>query len=194
MRDGSHDPFDPGGENPWQTLSTNVVYDNGRLRLREDRVIQPDGNAGSYTFIEIPWPVVAVVPVAPDGQSVYLVRQWRYPWGRNSWEIPAGTCEPGEEPLQGAQRELAEEIGMHAHSWQPLGEGASSATLAARYHLFLARDLAPANGHYARDGAEGDLIVRAVPLAAAIQAASDGRIVHAITVAGLLRAARHLGV
>src|ERR687884_84973 len=113
MTDGSHDPFDPGGENPWQTLSTNVVYDNGRLRLREDQVIQPDGSPGSYTFIEIPWPVVAVVPLAP-------------------------------------------------------------------------------NGHYARDGAEGDLIVRAVPLTAAIQAASDGRIVHAITVAGLLRAARHL--
>jgi 8-oxo-dGTP pyrophosphatase MutT (NUDIX family) len=194
MTDGSHDPFDPGGENPWQTLSTNVVYDNGRLRLREDRVIQPDGSSGRYTFIEIPWPVVAVVPVAADGQSVYLVRQWRYPWGRNSWEIPAGTCEPGEEPLQGARRELAEEIGMHAATWHALGVGMSSATLAARYHLFLARDLAPANGHYPRDGAEGDLIVRAVPLAAALQAASDGRIVHAITVAGLLRAARHLGV
>jgi 8-oxo-dGTP pyrophosphatase MutT (NUDIX family) len=194
MTDGSDDPLDPGGENPWQTLSTNVVYDNGRLRLREDRVIQPDGNAGSYTFIEIPWPVVAVVPVAPDGQSVYLVRQWRYPWGRNSWEIPAGTCEAGEAPLEGARRELAEEIGMHAADWQPLGEGASSATLAARYHLFLARDLSPANGNYQRDGAEGDLIVRTVPLADALQAAIDCRIVHAISVAGLLRAARHLGV
>jgi 8-oxo-dGTP pyrophosphatase MutT (NUDIX family) len=188
------DPLDPGGDNPWQTVSTSVLYDNGRLRLREDRVIQPDGNPGSYTFIEIPWPVVAVVAVTEDGQSVYLVRQWRYPWGRNSWEIPAGTCEPGEDALEGARRELAEEIGMHAASWQPLGEGASSATLAARYHLFLARDLAPANGHYQRDGAEDDLIVRAVPLASAIQAAMDGRIVHAITVAGLFRAARYLGV
>ena len=188
------DPLDPGGDNPWQTVSTSVLYDNGRLRLREDRVIQPDGNAGSYTFIEIPWPVVAVVAVSSEGDSVYLVRQWRYPWGRNSWEIPAGTCEPGEEPLQGAQRELAEEIGMQAGDWQALGEGASSATLAARYHLFLARDLAPANGDYQRDGAEGDLIVRAVPVAAALQAAMDGRIVHAITVAGLFRAARYLGV
>ena len=186
------DALDPGGENPWQTLSTNVLYDNGRLRLREDRVVQPDGNPGAYTFVEIPWPIVAVVAIA--GQSVYLVRQWRYPWGRNSWEIPAGTCEQGEEPLEGAKRELAEEIGMHAAVWQPLGEGMSSATLAARYHLFLARELAPANGHYQRDGAEGDLIVRNVPLDAALQAAMDGRIVHAITVAGLFRAARHLGV
>jgi 8-oxo-dGTP pyrophosphatase MutT (NUDIX family) len=186
------DPLEPGGDNPWQTLSTNVLYDNGRLRLREDRVVQPDGNPGAYTFVEIPWPIVAVV--AMTAESVYLVRQWRYPWGRNSWEIPAGTCEAGEDPLQGAQRELAEEIGMHAAVWQPLGEGMSSATLAARYHLFLARDLAPANGHYQRDGAEGDLIVRTVPLQAALEAAMDGRIVHAITVAGLFRAARHLGL
>jgi 8-oxo-dGTP pyrophosphatase MutT (NUDIX family) len=188
------DGLDPGGENPWQTVSSTILYDNGRLRLREDRVIQPDGNPGSYTFIEIPRPVVAMVALTQDAHSVYLVRQWRYPWGRNSWEIPAGTCEPGEDPLQGARRELAEEIGMHAGSWQSLGEGASSATLAARYHLFLARDLSPAQGHYERDGAEDDLIVRAVPLASAIQAAMDGRIVHAITVAGLVRAARYLGV
>ena len=187
-------PLDPGGANPWQTLSTTVLYDNGRLRLRKDRVVQPDGLPGSYTYIEIPWPIVAVVPVTRDGRSVYLVRQWRYAWGRNSWEIPAGACEAGEEPLQGAQRELAEEIGMQAGEWQALGEGMSSATLAARYHLFLARDLAPAASRHQRDGAEGDLIVQAVPLRAAIQAAMDGRIVHAITVAGVLRAARYLGV
>jgi 8-oxo-dGTP pyrophosphatase MutT (NUDIX family) len=186
--------LDIGGENPWQTLSTSVVYDNGRLRLREDQVVQPDGLLGSYTFIEIPHQIVAIVPVTTNAQAVYLVRQWRYPWGRNSWEIPAGTCEPGEAALQGAQRELAEEIGMQARVWQSLGEGMSSATLAARYHLFLARDLAPAVGQHQRDGAEGDLIVRALPLATAIQAAMDGRIVHTITVAGLLRAARHLGV
>ena len=190
----SDEPLDLSGENPWRTLSTNVVYDNGRLRLREDRVVQPDGNTGSYTFVEIPWPIVAVVALAADGRSVYLVRQWRYPWGRNSWEIPAGSCEPGEEPLEGARRELAEEIGMQADAWRAIGEGMSSATLAARYHLFLARDLAPVNGNHQRDGAEGDLIVRAVPLADAVQAALDGRIVHAISVAGLLRAAQHLAV
>ena len=188
------DPLEAGGDNPWQTLTTGVVYDNGRLRLREDRVLQPDGRPGRYTFVEIPWPIVAVVPVSSDGQSVFLVRQWRYAWGRNSWEIPAGTCEPGEDPLRGAQRELAEEIGMQAASWQSLGEGMSSATLAARYHLFLAHDLTPAAGHHQRDGAEGDLIVRAVPLEAAVAAAVDGRIVHAYSVVGLLRTARRLGV
>jgi 8-oxo-dGTP pyrophosphatase MutT (NUDIX family) len=182
------------GANPWQTVSTRIVYDNGRLRLREDAVLQPDGAPGSYAFIEIASPIVAIVPISDDGAAVYLVRQWRYPWGRNSWEIPAGTCEPGEEPLQGAQQELAEEIGMQADEWQALGDGMGSATMAARYHLFLARGLAAVGGAPRRDGAEGDLIVQAVPFAAAVEAAMDGRIVHAFSVVGLLRAARRLGV
>jgi hypothetical protein len=66
--------------------------------------------------------------------------------------------------------------------------------MAADYHLYLARGLRPTQGVHQRDGAEGDLIVRAVPLELAVAAAMDGRIVHAISVAGLLRAARHLNV
>jgi ADP-ribose pyrophosphatase len=180
------------GPNPWQTLTSTVVYDNGRLRLREDAVLQPDGARGSYTFIELPTPIVAIVPVAEN--AVYLVRQWRYPWGRNSWEIPAGACEPGEEPLDGARRELAEEVGLQASDWEPLGEGMGSASMAAHYHLYLARGLTPVAGTHRRDGAESDLIVQPVPLPAAIAAAMDGRIVHAFTVIGLLRAARRLGI
>ena len=185
--------LDLDGPNPWQTQSSRVVYDNGRLRLREDEVTQPDGEPGSYTYLELPWPVVAIVPVSETG-DVYLVRQWRYPWRRNSWEIPAGHCEPEEEPLHGAQRELAEEVGLDAALWEPLGNGFSSAAVNAHYHLFLARGLSPAMQAHQRDGAETDMIARRVPLAEAIDAAMDGRIQHGMSVVGLLRAARRLGV
>jgi 8-oxo-dGTP pyrophosphatase MutT (NUDIX family) len=181
------------GANPWQTCDSRVVFDNGRLRLLEDAVIQPDGAPGSYTYLELPWPVVAIVPVSDDGQ-VYLVRQWRYPWGRNSWEIPAGHGEPDEPPLRGAQRELAEEVGLQATSWESLGTGFSSAAMNAHYHLYLARGLSPAEGTLQRDGAEEDLIARAIPLQTAVEAAIDGTIVHAFSIVGLLRAARRLGV
>ncbi|MCA1648481.1 MAG: DNA mismatch repair protein MutT, partial [Chloroflexi bacterium] len=85
--------LDLDGPNPWRTESSRVVYDNGLVRLCEDRVIQPDGEPGSYAYVELAWPVVAIVPIADDG-DVYLVRQWRYPWRCNSWEIPAGHGEP----------------------------------------------------------------------------------------------------
>ncbi|MDQ6671299.1 MAG: NUDIX hydrolase [Chloroflexota bacterium] len=187
------DLLDLSGANPWHTQSSRVVFDNGRLRLCEDRVLQPDGEQGSYTYLQMPWPVVAIVPVSDDG-FVYLVRQWRYPWQRNSWEIPAGHCERDEQALHGAQRELAEEVGLEAAAWEPLGSGFSSAAVNARYHLFLARALAPATGEHHRDGVEHDLIARQVPLREAVEAAMDGRIEHGMSALGILRAARRLGV
>ncbi len=185
--------FDLEGPNPWHTQSRRVVYDNGRLRLWEDQVVQPDGEAGTYTYLESAWPVVAVVPIADDGY-VYLVRQWRYPWRCNSWEIPAGHGEPNEDPIDGARRELAEEVGVHAARWESLGSGYASATLSTRYHMFLARALSPAMGDHQRDGAEHDLIARRVPLAHAVDAAMDGRIAHGMSAVGILRAARRLGL
>jgi 8-oxo-dGTP pyrophosphatase MutT (NUDIX family) len=181
------------GPNPWRTVSTRIVYDNSRLCLKEDQVIQPDGEPGSYVYLEFPWPVVAIVPVDED-RHVYLVRQWRYPWERNSWEIPAGHGEPWETPFEAAQRELAEEVGLEASEWEPLGEGYSSATLNARYHLYLARGLSPARRSPTRDGAESDMIARRVPMAEAVEAAMIGRIEHGMSVVGLLRAARRLGL
>jgi 8-oxo-dGTP pyrophosphatase MutT (NUDIX family) len=187
------DLLDLEGSNPWQTRSSSVIYDNGRMQLVEDVVVQPDGAPGSYAYLQLPWPVVAIVPISADG-CVHLVRQWRYPWRRNSWEIPAGHGEPDEDPLLGAQRELAEEVGLQASSWESLGTGFSSAAVDARYHLYLARGLSPATNGAQRDGAEEDLIARAIPLEMAIAAAMDGRIVHAFSIVGLLRAARRLGV
>ncbi len=187
------DALDLDGPNPWRTQSSRVVYDNGLLRLCEDRVIQPDGEPGSYAYVELDCPVVAIVPIADDGY-VYLVRQWRYPWRCNSWEIPAGHGEPNEDPLDGARRELAEEVGLQAASWEPLGRGFASATLNARYHLYLARALSPVTREHQRDGAEHDLIARRVPFAEAVEAAMDGRIQHGMSVIGLLRAARRLGL
>jgi 8-oxo-dGTP pyrophosphatase MutT (NUDIX family) len=187
------DTLELDGPNPWRTRARRVVFENRHLRLLHDQVVQPDGEDGSYAFLELPWPVVAIVPITEDGH-VYLVRQWRYPWQRNSWEIPAGHCELDEEPFHAAQRELAEEVGVQAATWEPLGVGYASATIAGRFHLFLARSLSPANGKAIREGTERDLIARPIALTQAIEAAMDGRIEHGMSVVGLLRAARRLGV
>lgn len=187
------DFFDVRGASPWRTEQSRVVYDNGHLRVREDTVIQPDGQPGTYAYLDAPWPVVGIVPMT-DTDEVYLVRQWRYPWQCNSWEIPAGHGEHDETALAAAQRELAEEVGLAAHDWQPLGTGYASASFNARFHLFLARGLHAADGYYQRDGAEQDLIARAVPMTQAVEAALDGRIDHGMSVVGLLRAARLLGL
>jgi 8-oxo-dGTP pyrophosphatase MutT (NUDIX family) len=176
--------------NPWRTVEVGAAYRNERLTLRQDRVVQPDGVEGEYVFLSLAGPVVGIVPVTDDG-SVILVRQWRYPWNRASWEIPAGHCEPDETVEASAERELAEEVQVRASSWTSLGALRASATIDAEFHLFLARGLEPAE-HRPRDGAEQDMVVRAVPLETALEAAASGEIVHAVTVAALFRAARRL--
>ena len=119
------------------------VFDNGRLQLCEDQVVQPDGAPGSYTYLQLPWPVVAIVPVSDDG-LVHLVRQWRYPWRRNSWEIPGRPRRARRGAARhGAQRELAEEVGLQAATWESLGTGFSSATVDAPLSPVSGRVLSP---------------------------------------------------
>ncbi len=54
----------------------------------------------------------SVAVLVTDGRLVLGVRQWRVAIGRDTWEIPAGLVDPGEEPAEAAVRELAEEVGL----------------------------------------------------------------------------------
>jgi len=86
----------------------------------------------------------AVGIVAHDGERIWLVRQPREAVGvPDLLEIPAGKLdEEGEEPLETAKRELAEEIGKRAESWEPLGSFFTSPGFTdERVHLFLATGL-----------------------------------------------------
>jgi 8-oxo-dGDP phosphatase len=186
------DALDLDGPNPWQTTEVRVVFDDGRLRLHEDLVVQPDGVPGRYTYLEVLEPIVTIVAL-DDAQCIYLVRQWRYPWRRNSWELPSGGGERHETPLEAAQRELGEEVGLHANDWELLQEAYSSATIDSHWHIFLARDLHETTAHQ-RDGAEQDLVAQRIPMRGAVEAAMDGRIHHGMSIAAILCAARRLGI
>lgn len=175
--------------NPWQTRASRVVYETSWLRLREDQVVKPDGSAGTYGYMEAPYPV-AVIAALDAARQLYLVREWRYGWQRDSWELPGGRCEAGEDPLAGAQRELLEEAGIRAQTWTPLGSFFVSALLATPFHLFLARDIEQGLPH--RDPEEQDMIAQAVPFDAAVEAALDGTIVHAASISSILRLEHYL--
>lgn len=182
-----------GVANPWQLVQPRVAWQDQRLTVRDDEVVQPDGRRGTFTFVETAHSVVAIVPLDLN-HHVHLVRQWRYPWGRASWEIPAGYLEKAESPLQAARRELREEVGREAAHWQHLGTVYSSGLVRAPFDLFLATGLAQTTIEAALDDTEADLISLAVPFDQAIAAVMDGTIVHAVTALALLRTARALGL
>jgi ADP-ribose pyrophosphatase len=179
--------LEPAGANPWTCVEATHAFDAAVFQVRRDRVLKPDGQPGTYTFVEAPSDFCVVVAL-DDAGRVTLVRQWRYPWEESSWELPAGHLEPGESGLAAAQRELQEEAGLVATSWHPLALLHNSASLTAHSHLFLARRLSA--GPTAREGSEDDMLVRRLPLAAALAAAANGDIVHAVTISALFLAQR----
>lgn len=141
-----------GGEEAW----------SGRMiRVRVERFRHDDG--GEVTREVAVHPGAAAI-VAHDGESVYMVAQPREVVGEESLlELPAGKIDPGEEPLEAAQRELAEEIGMSAGSWELLKRCYASPGFSDEaYHLYLAADLSEAQV----TADEGERIrIEAVPLA-----------------------------
>lgn len=99
--------------NPWTTLSSRLIYENPWIRVREDQVLRPDGQAGIYGVVQFKNRAVGVLPVDEQGR-VWLVGQHRYPLDAYSWEIPEGGCPESETPEATALRELREETGLIA--------------------------------------------------------------------------------
>jgi 8-oxo-dGTP pyrophosphatase MutT (NUDIX family) len=165
-------------ENPWKKVSTRVVYDNPWIRVREDEVVRPDGLPGIYGVVH--FKNVAVGVLALEDWMLYLVGQYRYPLERYSWEIPEGGCPEGEDPLQTARRELAEETGLRATRWTKMGEAHLSNSVSDELAVwFLAEGLE--QGELSPEGTE-KLQVRRVSLKDALRMVNSGEITDALSV------------
>ncbi|MDR3084180.1 MAG: NUDIX hydrolase [Streptomyces sp.] len=104
-------------------------------------------------------------------------------------DVPGGRCEPGEDPLAAAQRELAEEAGIRAAEVELLTMmWRMPAGARTREHLYLARGLSVGEHH--RDASEADMELRWVALEQAVAMCGDGRITEAGTLAAVLLTAQ----
>lgn len=97
-------------------VDSEVAYEGHFLKLQRDTVCLPNGKKSKREFIRHPGAVV-ILPLFDDG-SVLLERQFRYPLDQVFIEFPAGKIDPNEDPLECAKRELQEETGYTATSWQ----------------------------------------------------------------------------
>lgn len=170
---------------PERTLTSHLVYDGRLLRLRVEEVELPSGRRTTREVVEARG-AVGIVALDEAGRVVF-VRQYRKPAGRELWEIPAGTLEPGERPADCARRELAEETGFDAREIAPLAAFYTSPGFSNEWvHLFLARGLS--EGRQAQEDDEA-IRVALVPLTQALAMIRTGDICDAKTIAGLLLAA-----
>ncbi len=180
---------DGSGEPGWyETLSGEVICAGPLSRLRLDRVRSPSGEIMEREVVEHP-DAVAMVVIDDEGQ-VLLLRHYRQPFGSYQLEIPAGKLDrEGEGELEAAQRELSEEAGLSARTWERLLTFRNSAGWSDESTtVFLAGGVdvsGPPEGFEATDE-EADLELVRMPLDAAVAAVHDGTIVDAKTVIGLL--------
>lgn len=175
---------------PWGVTSQTTVYDNPWITLTEYQTIAPTGRPALYGKISFKNRAIGVVPLHADG-TVTLVGQSRFPRGNYSWEIPEGGAPLDEEPLDGAKRELAEEVGLEAGDWREILRMELSNSITDEVcHGFLALDLT--STATAPDETE-DLAMVRVPFAQALDAAVSGHMPDSLTVALLLRV-HHMAV
>jgi ADP-ribose pyrophosphatase len=166
-------------------VSTESIYDGRVVKLDLVQVELPDGARGQREVVKHPG---AVAIVALDGDDVLLVRQFRLPAGRVLLEVPAGTLEPGEEPLACAERELQEETGYRPGKLEPIGGLYTAPGYTSEYiYLFIATELTESR----LAGDEDEFIELArMPLREALNRIDGGEIVDGKTITGLLLAAR----
>jgi 8-oxo-dGTP pyrophosphatase MutT (NUDIX family) len=125
----------------FERIGSETAWEGRIATVRVDRFRYDDGDEADREIIAHPG---AVGVVAHDGDRLYLVRQPREAVGEPALlELPAGKLdEEGEEPLDTAKRELAEEIGKGARSWERLTSFYTSPGFAdEECHVYLATDL-----------------------------------------------------
>jgi ADP-ribose diphosphatase len=96
--------------NDAETLDSERVYTGKVFNVDRDRVKLPNGRATTVDIVRHSRSVV-IIPV-PEPGNIILVRQFRYPVNRFLWELPAGSVDEGETPVDAARRECHEEIGL----------------------------------------------------------------------------------
>jgi 8-oxo-dGTP pyrophosphatase MutT (NUDIX family) len=171
--------------NPWQTLSSQPVYDNPWISVREDQVINPGGGRGIYGVVHMKNKAIGVIPIDAEGNT-YLIGQYRYALNEYCWEIPMGGGQIGIDPLESAQRELKEETGFTARRWTNIARlHTSNSVTDEEGFVFLAEELTAGETEFEETE---DLKIRKVSLAEAVRMAMDNEITDAISVAGLLKA------
>ena len=173
-----------------KTVSSEEKFKGVIVDVRLDRIELPNGRPATREVVSHPGGV-AILPLHDDG-TVTVVRQFRYPFGRVITELPAGKLDHGEDHRLAGIRELEEETGLTADSFQYLGGLLASPGFSDEViHLYLATGLHQGPCHPDPDEF---LEFCRVPFQTLLEQAMDGRLQDAKTVAGLLKTKVLLGL
>lgn len=180
-------------KNPWTVKSSQKIYENPWISVKEDQVINPSGGEGIYGTVHFKNKALGIVPL-DENNNTYLVGQYRYPLEEYSWEIPMGGGLIGIDILESAQRELKEETGIIAKKWTNIARiHTSNSVTDEEGFVFLAEDLEYGETEFEETE---DLAIKKVSLQEAVRMVMDNEITDSISIAGILKVAflRKVGV
>jgi 8-oxo-dGDP phosphatase len=174
-------------EHVFETTSSETLHTGNIFALRRDHVLMPGGTIAVREIVEH-YGAVAIVAMDGDG-NIPMVYQYRHAFGRRLWELPAGLIDvAGEPPNLAAVRELAEEVGLQASTWQVLVDLDSAPGFSDEsVRVYLATGLSEVARPEAHHE-EADMKMRWFPIEEAVRWVFSGEIVNAIAVAGILSA------
>ena len=177
---------------PWKSLKSEIKYNNLWIEVAEHQVINPGGGQGIYGKVHFKNIAVGVIPIDEDNNT-WIVGQHRFTLNEFSWEIPEGGAPIGEELIDCAKRELKEETGLVADSYELILKmhTSNSATDEVAY-VFLAKGLT--QGESNLEETESDLQVKKMSFEKAYQMVMSGEITDSMSVAGILKAANILNI
>jgi ADP-ribose pyrophosphatase len=173
---------------PWTIVESQQKYRHELVEVHEDQVIKPDGTPGTYATVKVKAGVSVLA--LDEGGTVHLAKEFRYAIGRYSLEVVGGAIEDGEQPVQAAQRELREEMGIEANEWIELGQvDPLTSIIDSPSTLFLARDLT-----FKEKKQKGSERIEVIKLSMddAMSMVIDSRITHGTSCALILRAHAHI--
>ena len=164
------------------TVNERIILHTGRsFEFVQENVTLENGVTVDLEIVRHPG-AAAIVPFL-ENDTLILIKQYRHAVGDYIWEIPAGTLDADEAPIECAKRELIEETGFSAEDWEKLGEitpvpGYSD----ERIHIFQAKKLAPAEQNLDTDEM---LNVHRVSLVDAVDMIRRGEIQDSKSISGI---------
>ena len=173
-------------------VSSQTIFEGKIIKVTLDQARLPNGTLAAREVVYHPGGV-AVLALDKDN-TVYLVKQYRYPIQQLLLELPAGKLDHGAEEnvLLGAQRELSEETGLEAAQWTYLGYTlASPGFCDEALHMYLARGLTRKRQHLDEDEF---LDVVTMPFGQLVEQVMDGTITDGKTVSTTLKVKVLLGL
>jgi 8-oxo-dGTP pyrophosphatase MutT (NUDIX family) len=178
-------------KNPWRTLSEKKIYENDWIMLNEHQVINPNGNKGIYGKVSFKNKAIGIIPLDAH-QYTWIVGQYRYTLDEFSWEIPMGGGPISVDILESAKRELLEETGLIAKKWtQILRIHTSNSVTDEEGFVFLAEDLFQSQPEF--DDTE-KIIIKKLPFSDVYDMVINNQITDSISIAGILRLGKTLGL